>query len=235
MDGVVVGNPIVREAHYFLNGNLEDPTAPRITIRDPLGVAVVTDATPTRISQGIYQYTYAVPLAALLGTYTDTWQGTLASQAAMALDYWAALPLGSIAPVPSSTYTYNLATDVGKLRFLIQDHDMTSVSTAIPMEQRSAAFTDEELAFVLTVRTDLFFAAATCLRVWAANKQLIIIARRVGKSAVEYGGIRADLLKAADAYETQALTQPADALVEQTWTDLSMRQLIMNEYIRQLV
>lgn len=234
MDGAVVGTSITREAHFFLDGNLADPSAPRITIRDPLGVALVTDATPTRISQGIYQYVYAVPLAALIGTYTDTWQGTMAAQAALALDYWQALPLGSIAPVPSSTYTYNLATDVGRLRFLIQDTDMSSVSTALNLEQRSAAFTDEELAWVLTVRPDLFYAAATCLRVWAANKQLIVIARRVGKSQVDYGSIRADLLKAADAYETQANMQPYDEIAEQAWNDFGMRDILTNEFMRQL-
>lgn len=235
MDSVVVGNSIVRECHYFLDGVLTDPTLPRITIRDPLGSAVVTDGVPTRITTGIYQYTYAVGLAALIGTYTDAWQGIIAGQTpGPALDYWAALPLGSIAPVPSSTYTYNLATGVGKLRFLIQDNDMTSVSTSIPMEQRSAAFTDEELQFLLDMRIDLFYAAASALRVWAANKQLIIVARRVGKSDVDYGSIRRDLVALADSYETQANSQPYDEVAEQVWNDFTFRRLLDNELLRQL-
>lgn len=235
MDSVIRGNTIVRESHYFLDGNLADPTLPRVTIRDSLGVAQVTDATPTRISLGIYQYSYSVPLAAQVGVWQDEWQGTLAGiPGGPVIGYFEVLPIGVIAPVPSSTYTYNLATDVGKVRFLIQDHDMSSVSTSLPLEQRSAVFTDEELAYLLANKGDAYSAAAVALRVWATNKQLIVIARRIGKTDLDYGSIRADLRALADAYDKMAQEAPADAYAEHSWTDFNVRQIINNEFLREL-
>ena len=235
MDSVIRGNSIVREAHYHLDGVLTDPTLPRVTIRDSAGVAQVTDAIPTRISAGIYQYTYAVALDALLFVWTDEWQGVLDGQAVGPIaGYFEVLPVGAIAPVPSATYTYNLATDVGKLRLLIQDHDMTSVSTAIPPEQRSAAFTDEELQFVLDDRGgQLHRAAAMALRIWAQSKQLIIIARRIGKKELDYGQIRADLLRSAEAFDEAAAMAPADGVAEHSWTDFAMRTIITNQAQRE--
>ena len=233
MDSVIRGNPITREAHYFLDGNLTDPTLPRVTIRNSMGVAVVTDATPTRITTGIYQYVYNVTLSDLTGIWTAEWQGLLAGNpVGPGIDYFEVLPVGSIVSVPSSTYTYDLGTAVGQLRFLIQDHDMSSVSTSLPLEQRSAAFTDQELAMMLNLRPDLFMAAAATLRVWATNKQLIVEGRHIGKTDVDYGTIRRDMLAAADAYEQQAREQPADAIAEQGWTDFAYRQILWNEYQR---
>lgn len=234
VDSVIRGNSIVREAHYFLDGVLTDPTLPRVTFRDSLGIAQLVDAVPYRVSAGIFQYNYPVPLGAALGVWTDEWQGVLAGQSAgPIISYFSVLPIGTIAPVPSSTYTYNLATDVGRVRLLIQDNDMSSVSTSLPLEQRSAAFTDEELQYLLDERHDVWRAASAALRVWAANKQLIVIARRIGKTDVDYGAIRRDLLAQADAYDKQANEQPADALAEVNWDDFSMRQILTNVYLRQ--
>jgi len=237
MDSVIRGNSITREAHYLLDSVLADPSLPRVTIRDPLGVAIVTDGVPTKTVTGVYQYTYAVVAGASLGVWQDEWQGTLSGQAlGPTIGYFEVLPVGAIAPVPSVTYTYNLATDTGKVRMLIQDHDMSSVSSSLPLEQRSAAFTDEEIAAMLVMTgSDLYDTAALALRTWAASKQLIVIARRLGQASVDYGSIRSDLLAMAKGYEERSTTTPADGYAEIAWDDFTMRRILTNVELRDSV
>jgi hypothetical protein len=233
MDSVVVGNSITRECHYLLDGTLADPTLPRLTIRNPSGTAVVQDATPTRINAGIYQYVYAVPLGAPLGIYTDEWTGVLNGEPAPATENWTALPLGSAVPVYNPSYTYNPSTQIGRLRLIVQDHDLSSVNSNLPLEQRSAAFSDEELQFFLDEHIDLWPAAAAVMRTWATSKQLIVVARRIGKADVDYGSIRADMLKMADAFDAMANESPADAMVEIAYDDFSARRIMWNYWARQ--
>ncbi len=232
-DSVIRGNSIAREARFDLDGVLTDPALPLVTIRNPLGVAVVTGATPSRIGTGIYQYAFACPIDAPLGIWQDEWSGVISGQSREATGYFEVLPVGAVAPVPSSTYTYNLATDVGRVRLLIQDHDMSLVSTSLPLEQRSAAFTDEEVQFFLDTHGDVRMAAAGALRAWANSKQLIVIARRTGRTSVDYGSIRSDLLSMAKEYDRVAIEAPADGYAEQTWTDFALRQVLWNEYMRE--
>jgi hypothetical protein len=234
MDGVIRGETIVREAHYLLDGVLTDPSVPRITIRDSLGIAQVTDAIPTRISTGIWQYSYDVPLGAQIGVWTDEWQGTISGQAlGPILGYFEVLPVGAIAPVPSSTYTYNLATAVGKVRLLTDDRDMSSVSTSLPLEQRSAVWTDEEIESVLTdVGGSVYGAAANLLRVLASNRSLLVQSRRVGKAELDYGSVRRDLMALAKEYTDAENATPADGLAEMVWDDFTYRRALENTALR---
>lgn len=235
MDTVVRGNNIVREAHFLLDGVLTDPSNPRVTIRDPLGVAQVTDAVPTRISQGIYQYTYFVAVDALIGIWETEWQGTVASQALGPIDDpFQVIPTGSISPTLTGSYSYDLTTSVGVVRLLTDDRDMTAVSTTLPLEQRSAIWTDEEInQFLLLAGNDVLRAAAQGLRVLAGNRSLLVQSRRVGKAELDYGSIRRDLLAQAEALITQSNETPADGYVEQIWDDFSLRRLIGNVQLRQ--
>lgn len=236
MDSVIRGNTIVREAHFYLDGVLADPVLPRVTIRDSQGVAQVTDATPTRIGTGIYQYAYAVPLNALLGNWASEWQGTVGGQPVgpSSDDFFAVLPVGSVAPVPSSSYTYNLATNVGVVRLFIDDRDMSSVSTSLPLEQRSAIFTDEEIQEFLDLSgQDALRASAKALITIAGNRSLLVQSRRVGKADLDYGPVRKDLLAQADALVKEAISVPADAYAEQVWDDFSLRRILQNVVLRQ--
>jgi hypothetical protein len=236
MDSVIRGNPITREVHFFLDGDLTDPSLPRITIRDPLGVAQVSDATPTRIGVGIYQYTYAVDLGAPIGTWTSEWSGIIAAQSLGPTtdDYFGVLPVGAIAPVPSSTYTYNLATSTGVVRMLIDDRDMSSVSTSLPLEQRSAIFADEEIdQFLGLSGQDVLRAAAKGLITIAGNRSLLVQSRKVGKGELDFGSARKDLLAQAAALVAESISQPADGYVEQVWDDFSLRRIITNVQLRQ--
>jgi hypothetical protein len=235
MDAVIRGNTITREAHYFLDGNLTDPALPRVTIKDALGVAQVQDAVPTRIGLGIYQYTYPVPGGATLGIWSALFQGSIGQQALGPVDDpFEVLPVGSIAPAPVPDYTYDISTDIGKVRLLTDDRDMSSVSTALPLEQRSAVFSDTEIQTFLTMsNNDVFRAAAKGLITIANNRSLLVQSRRVGKAELDYGGVRKDLLASAEALITQSISQPADGYAEQVWDDYTMRRVVLNVTLRQ--
>lgn len=59
------------------SGSFADPTSPLVSILNPLGGLVVTDAVPTRASLGHYSYDYAIAEDATLGTWIARWKGTL--------------------------------------------------------------------------------------------------------------------------------------------------------------
>lgn len=233
MDSVIRGNPITLEAHYHLDGVLADPTLPRLTIRDPLGVAQVVDATPSRISAGIYQYTYPVALSALTGIWAAAWQGSFGvTPVTPATEYFEVLPVGAVSPVPSVTYTYNLGTDVGRVRLLIDDRDMSSVSTALPLEQRSAIFTDEEVGQFLTDKGTVYRAAAQALLTIAGNRSLLVQNRKVGRAELDYGGARNDLMKLAQTLIDMDNATPADGVAEIYRTDFGFRDVLTNAALR---
>lgn len=134
------------------------------------------------------------------------------------------------------TYTYDLSHQRGVLRLLVQDNDISSVDAALPREQRSAAFSDEELDVFLGLAPDVYSAAGALLRAWAANKQLIVTGRKFGsKGEIDYGAIRADLLKMAESYEKIARDTPADAIAEMGWNDFNVERIIGTTWQRGLL
>jgi hypothetical protein len=235
MDAVIRGSTITREAHYFSDGVLTDPSSPRVTIRDPQGIAQVQDAVPTRISTGIYQYAYAVGGAALTGVWSALFQGTIGlASLGPTDDPFEVLPVGAIVPVSVPDYTYDLSTDTGIVRLLLDDRDMSSVSTSLPLEQRSAIFSDTEIGQFLTLSgNDVLRAAAKGLITIAGNRSLLVQSRKIGKGELDYGSVRKDLLAQAEALIAQSISQPADGIAEMIWDDFTMRRIVMNVALRQ--
>jgi hypothetical protein len=113
---------------------------------------------------------------------------------------------------------------------------MSSVSTSLPLEQRSAVWSDTEIQAVLDASgQDVYLAASKLLIVLAANRSLLVQSRKVGKAELDYGGIRKDLLAQAAALRQISIETPADGLAEVVWTDFDMRQIITNVILRQSV
>jgi hypothetical protein len=74
--------------------------------------------------------------------------------------------------------------------------------------------------------------ASLALRTWATSKQLIVVTRKNGQGSVEFGTVRADMLKMAEGYEQMAREQPADAYAEMDWNDFSLRRILDNAELR---
>lgn len=229
---VIRGDPITLEAWYRLNGVLTDPGTPRVTVRDPTNVVVVLNATPVQFATGIYQYEFTPAIDAPLGTWTVTWTGTVSGQGVTQIEDFVVAPVGYVIPVPSMSFSYNLATDVGKVRLLIDDRDMSNATTSVPIEQRSVIFTDEEIAYFITQAGSVMLAAALGLRTIANNRSLLVQRRVIGRTDVDYGSLRRDLLASASAIETADREAPADGIAEIVWDDFTLRDIYVAETLR---
>lgn len=72
------GGTITIDAEYREGtGVLVDPVTPLVDIINPNSVELVTNATPTRVGTGIYQYAYVVSPSAPLGLWTARWSGAI--------------------------------------------------------------------------------------------------------------------------------------------------------------
>lgn len=89
-------------------GSLTDAvTSPLVSIRDRDGSLVVTNATPTHIGLGHFEYQYAVPALADLGTWSAEWSGVVDGATLERTDAFEVVAAGSItfAPVGGATCT----------------------------------------------------------------------------------------------------------------------------------
>lgn len=95
-------------------------------------------------------------------------------------------------------YTYNLSTDLGKMRLLIADTDIPD----------GAIFSDEELTALLTMEGNVVKAgAARALEVLAANKARLAV-------RVQRGGVSEDLTQVAKELRATAGQLRAEAEAE---------------------
>lgn len=100
------------------------------------------------------------------------------------------------------TYTYDLATDIGKLRFLIKDTDISDGGA-------KAVFGDEELQFCLDqsiqdTDPDLYLAAAQALKVNAASAARLAKRKKMDVLSNDTTEIAKQLLMVAAEYERKS-------------------------------
>jgi len=235
MQSVIRGNSITLEAQYKDGtGAVSDPVAPTASIFDPSDVALVVDATPTRMSTGIYRYAYIVGNTAPAGTWRIVWGGTVDNQALISTEYFEVVLAGAIIP-SDATYTYSTGTSIGKVRMYIDDRDMSATSSLLPLEERSAIFSDEEINSMLSdCAGDVMYASARALTTISGNRQLLVRTRRIGKTVVDYGTATESLQKQAMQLILMSNMQPADALAEISWTDPAFRQILVNAQLRKV-
>ena len=103
-------------------------------------------------------------------------------------------------------FTYDLATEIGKVRLLISDSDVTSFH-----------FTDEEIQVFLTMASSsLLIAAGYALEAWAAAITDSLLSERIGDYA--YTKKDADTkLKLAMEYKKQDAENPY-----LTWAEMNL-------------
>lgn len=203
-------------------GALIDPPAVTFTQQPPGGAP--TSAPATRASQGVYTAIMLLNVPGVWGWQFDA--GDSGSASGNLLVYPSAL---------DSTYTYDPSQSLGQLRLYIDDRDFSNVDPTIPPNQRSALFSDAELNMMLgTEGGSPLLAASRALTTIAMNRTLLVQRRDIDGVVVDYGSLRADLLRAARAYEDQAsgVGVPADGYAEHAWNDFAARQVIWNREMR---
>jgi hypothetical protein len=200
------------------------PTSVVATVLAPDG----TTSTPTVEVSGAPTYTAEVTADAV-GTWAYQFVGTGAFEG-IEEGYFVIAP----SVMSGAAYTYDPATTIGKVRLYTDDRDISYVNPNVPLDQRSAVWTDGELqVFLDNNDNDAYLASAEALTVLAANRQLLVQSRRIGQTTVDFGSVRSDLLRQAEQYRTQAYAQdPASAFAEHSWTDFNARRIITNDLLR---
>jgi hypothetical protein len=101
------------------------------------------------------------------------------------------------------SYSYSLETDLGKLRLLIQDTDVSSAGA-------KAVYSDEELTFFLSQTegedgNNIYLAAAHALETLAAEKARLAKVKKMDVLSNDTTKIAEQLLMLADRYKQKAL------------------------------
>lgn len=114
------------------------------------------------------------------------------------------------------TATYDLTTDIGKLRLKINDKDVTPAS--------DAHFTDEELqVFLDEADDDILVAAALALESWAAEYTLLENSERLGDYSYTKKQVD-NMLALAARYRESSNAEPAIA-----WAEMDLATVPGNE------
>jgi len=100
------------------------------------------------------------------------------------------------------TVTYDLTTDVGKVRLIITDNILSD-----------AHFTDEEITYFLTAEGCVNLAAAACLESWAAAYALNADNEHMGDYTYAQS-ITQKMLALAARLRTNVATTPASDIAE---------------------
>ena len=97
-------------------------------------------------------------------------------------------------------WTYDLATDIGKVRLLISDTDIIPVT--------DAQFSDEEIQVFLTIEGSVNLAAALALETWAAIYSMSVDSEHIGDYSYTQN-VTSKMLELAKRYRENEATTPS--------------------------
>ena len=119
------------------------------------------------------------------------------------------------------TATYDITTNVGKVRLVTGDKDLTD-----------AIFTDEEITFFLSENSSsINMASAMLLEAWAAEYGVSADSEKIGDYAYTQK-IVDKMLNMAKNLREKAISEPAGAFAETSVTDFAARDIIYNRSLR---
>lgn len=101
------------------------------------------------------------------------------------------------------TYTYDLSTEIGQLRLLIKDTDVSG-------EADTAVFSDEELQFCLSQTGNIYLAAALALEINATDAARLAKRKRMDVLSSDTTEIAGQLRKSAQGYRQEAALHSED-------------------------
>jgi hypothetical protein len=226
--GYPLGQPVRLTALFEDAAGLPaNPDVVSLLVWDPAGIS--SAPVPTSNVTGTWFYDLVTTSA---GNWTYEFRGTGSVDAVQTGAFY-------VQPaVQTVRYSYDITTDVGRLRHYIDDHDFTSVDPTTPREQRSAIFTDDEIEEFLRAESDnLYAAVGMALMTIATNRALLVQRRDLDGASVDFGSLRSDLMKAADAWTTRANRSdrdvPADGIAEVGWSPFAERRILINSLLRE--
>lgn len=120
------------------------------------------------------------------------------------------------------TWSYEIATDIGKVRLHVGDTDKSAAWT----------FEDEELQVFLDETGEVLLAAAAALDALAADQARLAMRVSIGDYSEDRGAAVKALHAQAEALRQQAAQTPASEIAETAWTPTARAQMIANERLR---
>lgn len=135
-----------------------------------------------------------------------------------------------------NTFTYDVSTDIGKVRLHIQDWDISQITGS--RSTWSCIFADEEIqAFLNDFNGSVYMAACQALHSIANSKALLSIRKRIGDYDEDLTNISIQLRQQAKELQDLAKAEaevPADAFAEMAVDDFTAREIIANKAAREL-
>ena len=104
-----------------------------------------------------------------------------------------------------ATWTYDIDTEIGQVRRLINDTDIDPTS--------DAKFNDEEIQFFLNLGGSVLMGASKALEAWAGSLKTAVTAETIGDYSYKQGTVK-NLLDLADKYAKQDATTPVFEIAE---------------------
>ena len=113
-------------------------------------------------------------------------------------------------------HTYDLTTNIGEVRLLIGDTDITPIT--------DAQFSDEEIQVFLTMASSvILIAAAYALESWAATESAALDSEKVGDYAYTRGAVNKKLTLAKEYKREAQLAIDAEASAPYfTWAEMDL-------------
>ena len=122
------------------------------------------------------------------------------------------------------TVTYDIGTDVGKVRLKIGDTDTDN-----------AILSDEEIEYFLDVRDgNINLASADALEAIAASDSFLAKVQRIGSYTEDLKSLADSIRKTAMLLRDQEEETPVVGFAEIAQTDFTARQIVINEALRNL-
>ena len=121
-----------------------------------------------------------------------------------------------------STYTYDLATEIGQVRLVVGDTDIVPTTDAI--------FSDEEIQYFLTAEGSVLAASAAALEATASSQARLAKLLKSLNFTKDTRGVAAELLATAKALRGREA--PAYGGAEQAFGDMSATDIIERQALR---
>lgn len=133
-------------------------------------------------------------------------------------------------------YTYDLTTDVGKVREMIGDNpDDSSSSLTGNRRTWKSVLADEEISAVVTqAGSSLYEAASHLLLFIASNRSLLAKMISVGDYKLDTRDLAKDMRAQAQALQELANNTPAEAIVENFGQQFVAERLVIRDLLAQI-
>jgi len=224
---VAVINDEITLRNNFRYGQTNDLFNPyaisKVDILDSDGSTVIETFTGSQITHDSTGKYHVVATAITTAkTIYDRWTFT-PSVGATAITKTNTCVVWTVIGEAGTDFTYDITTNLGKIRALIGDTDVTSI-----------ILTDAKIsAFLVMKSNDLYATAALALLAIAASKSLLAKKKTAGDYSEDLTAIAKECRATAAVYQEMSENIPAEAQAESFFNDFSYNDVLIRKELRE--